>query len=216
MSYKDYKNLADNINSAYNNEYNYDDAIVADYLMKVKEIKKSKENPFVFFYENIISKPLEYNYYERIGKENYKKASADALSCLEIQNDFMRISSRAISSWLINALHFVDHFVLFFIQDIKNHKIKSYPSIGLEKARYKQMSEYTEDDVRMIGFILIEFYDYRNKLSHRTIKKEDGKQQIIKPNYHKINKTVKKHYPDILKRMLNIFKDNRELPITIR
>jgi len=175
--------------------------MVAEYLEKEKRKSGAKENPFMYFYEDVISSSLSFNFKTAIGDSIYKNASDDALSCLNTCNEFRKLSSWAISGWLQNALKFTDHIVLHYIQDYCKEIPKSYPNSGVEKSRYIQLSE-KDGDISIAGAELKDLYELRNKLEHRTKVHADGKQELIPPQRNKVRYVVVKLYPDALSRIL--------------
>lgn len=179
--------------------------MLEDYLEKEKKKSGAKENPFVFFYEDVISSPLSFNFQTVLGVENYKNASDDALSCLNTCTEFYKLSSWAVSGWLQNALKFTDNIVLHYIQDCCKEIPKSYPNAGVEKSRYIQLSE-KDGDISTAGAELKDLYELRNKLEHRTITHPDGTQELISPKRNKVRQVVVKLYPDALMRILKTYK----------
>lgn len=179
--------------------------MLSEYLEKEKRKSGAKENPFVYFYEDVISSAISFNFKTAIGDFFYKNASDDALSCLNTCNEFHKLSSWAISGWLQNALKFTDHIVLHYIQDFCKEIPKSYPNAGVEKSRYIQLSE-KDGDISTAGAELKDLYELRNNLEHRTKIYPDGKQELISPKRNKIRYVVVKLYPDALSRILKTYK----------
>jgi hypothetical protein len=179
--------------------------MLAEYLEKEKKKSGAKENPFLFFYEDVISTPMSFNFQTALGEANYKNASDDALSCLNSCTEFYKLSSWAVSGWLQNALKFTDNIVLHYIQDCCKEIPKSYPNAGLEKSRYIQLSEKV-GDISTAGAELKDLYELRNKLEHRTKTHPDGTQELISPKRSKVRQVVVKLYPDALKRILRTYK----------
>ena len=179
--------------------------ILADYFAKEKRKSGAKENPFEYFYEDVISSPLSFNFQAALGEANYKNASDDALSCLNTCTEFYKLSSWAVSGWLQNALKFTDNIVLHYIQDCCKEIPKSYPNAGVEKSRYIQLSE-KDGDISTAGAELKDLYELRNKLEHRTITRSDGTQELISPKRNKVRQVVVKLYPDALMRILKTYK----------
>ena len=179
--------------------------MLAEYLEKEKKKSGAKENPFVFFYEDVASSSLSFNFQIALGEAIYKNASDDALSCLNICTEFYKLSSWAVSGWLQNALKFTDNIVLHYIQDCCKEIPKSYPNAGVEKSRYIQLSE-KNGDISTAGAELKDLYELRNKLEHRTITHPDGTQELISPKRSKIRQVVVKLYPDALIRILKTYK----------
>jgi len=178
--------------------------MLSEYLEKEKRKSTAKENPFVYFFEDIISSSLSFNFKTAIGDSNYKNASDDALSCLNTCNEFRKISSWAISGWLQNALKFTDNIVLHYIQEFCKEIPKSYPNTGVEKSRYIQLSE-KDGDISTAGAELRDLYELRNKLEHRTKVHPDGRQELIPPQRNKVRYVVVKLYPDALSRILKAY-----------
>jgi hypothetical protein len=179
--------------------------MIAEYLEKEKKKLLAKENPFVFFYEDVISSAISFNFQTTLGAGYYKNASDDALSCLNTCTEFYKLSSWAVSGWLQNALKFTDNIVLHYIQDCCQEVPKSYPNAGLEKSRYIQLSE-KEGEISIAGAELKDLYELRNKLEHRTITHPDGTQELISPKRNKVRQVVVKLYPDALRRILRTYK----------
>jgi hypothetical protein len=176
--------------------------MLSEYLEKEKRKSGAKENPFVYFYEDVISSPMNFDFHAVLGDGNYRKASDDASTCLNSCNEFRKLSPLAIDGWLQNALKFVDHIVLHYIQDCCKVIPKTYPSIGIEKARYIQLSENEDKLISVVGAELKDLYDLRNKFEHRTIVHEDGKQELIAPKRGKALQVIQRLYPDALKGIL--------------
>ncbi len=179
--------------------------IIADYIEKEKRKIGAKENPFVYFYEDVISNSFSFDFKTALGEPTYKNASSDALSCLNICDDFYKLSSWSINGWLQNALKFIDNIVLHYIQDCCKEIPQKYSGLGVEKSRYKHLSEKSEDDISIVGAVLENLYNLRNDLEHRTIIHPDGKQELIAPKRNKVRQIVVKLYPDVLRRILKTY-----------
>jgi len=206
MNFRDIENIENLASSTETTTSGFHQEIIADYLEKEKRKSGAKENPFVYFYEDVIADSLAYNFQSVLGATYYKNASDDALSCLNICDDFYRLSSWSVNGWLQNALKFIDNIVLHYIQENLKEIPKTYPNAGVEKARYIQLSEKT-GDISTAGYELKDLYDLRNDLEHRTIIHTDGKQELVPPKRNKVRQTVVKLYPDVLKRILKTYKD---------
>lgn len=207
MNFREIENIENLAASTETTTGGFHQEIIADYLEKEKRKSGAKENPFVYFYEDVIANSLSYNFQTVLGTPYYKNASDDALSCLNICDDFYKISSWIINGWLQNALKFIDNIVLHYIQEVLKEIPKKYPNTGIEKSRYKQLSEKDEDDIRISGSVLENLYDLRNDLEHRTITHADGKQELVPPKRNKVRQTVVKLYPDVLNRILRTYKE---------
>lgn len=180
--------------------------MVAEYLEKEKRKSEAKENPFIYFYEDVISCSLAFNFQTILGMPYFKNASDDALSCLNICDDFCKLSSWSVNGWLQNALKFVDNIVLHYLQESLKEIPKTYSNAGIEKARYIHLSEKA-GDVSTAGYELKDLYDLRNNFEHRTIIYPDGRQELVTPKRNKVRQTVVKLYPDVLKRILKTYKE---------
>ena len=199
------ENIAVSIETATSSGFQLE--MLAEYLEKEKKKLGAKENPFVFFFEDVILSPVSFNFQTVLGKANYKNASSDALSCLNSCPEFYKLSSWAVSGWLQNALKFTDNIVLHYIQDCCKEMPKKYPNAGVEKSRYIQLSLSEKDgDISIAGAILTNLYELRNKLEHRTITHPDGKQELISPQLNEVRRNVVKFYPEALKRILKTYK----------
>jgi hypothetical protein len=178
--------------------------ILADYFAKEKRKSGAKENPFEYFYEDVISSSLSFNFKSVLGDAQFKNASEDALACLEICIDFSKLPIYSISGWLQNALKFIDHLVLHYIQEV----LKETPIIlgGEEKSRYIQIKR-KKGEISDAGDKLIYLYELRSKqLEHRTRVFPDGRQEIISPPRKLIRKEIAKSFPDVLKIFLRTYK----------
>jgi len=178
--------------------------ILADYFAKEKRKSGAKENPFAYFYEDVISSSLSFNFKSVLGDEQFKNASEDALACLEICIDFSKLPIYSISGWLQNALKFIDHLVLHYIQEV----LKETPIIlgGEEKSRYIQIKR-KKGEISDAGDKLIYLYELRSKqLEHRTRVFPDGRQEIISPPRKLIRKEIAKSFPDVMKIFLRTYK----------
>lgn len=206
MNFKEIENIENLVSSAEVTTSGFYQEIIADYIEKEKRKLGAKENPFVYFYEDIISNSIEINFQNALGGTIYKHASDDALNCLNICTEFYKLSSWGVSGWLQNALKFIDNIILHYIQEVLMEIPKQYTNAGIEKARYIQLSEKT-GDVSIVGYELKELYDLRNNLEHRTIIYADGRQELVPPKRNKVRQTVVKLYPDVLNRILKTYKE---------
>lgn len=206
MNFKEIENIENKVTSTETAASNsYQMQMLSEFLEKEKRKSGAKENPFVYFYEDVISNSLSFNFQSALGEPTYKNASDDALSCLNICNEFYKLSSWSVNGWLQNALKFADNIVLHYIQDCCKEIPKSYRMTGVEKARYVHLSE-KEGDISTAGAKLKDLYDLRNCLEHRTKIHADGKQELIPPKRNKVRHVVVKLYPDALKRILKEYK----------
>lgn len=207
MNFREIENLENQVAS---NELiaasDYQSVILLEYLEKEKRKKGAKENPFVYFYEDVILSSLSFDFQPAIGEINYKNASDDALACLNLCAEFRKLSNWSVSGWLGNALKFIDNIVLHYIQDVCNEIPKKYIDSGIEKSRYVQLSLNKEKEISVAGAELKDLYDLRNDLEHRTIIHANGKQELISPQRNKVRKVVVKVYPDALHRILRTYK----------
>lgn len=206
MNFREIENIENLASSTETKTSGFHQEIIANYLEKEKRKSGAKENPFVYFYEDVIANSLAYNFQTALGVTYYKNASDDALSCLNICDDFYKLSSWSVNGWLQNALKFIDNIVLHYIQDMLKETPKTYPNAGVEKARYIHLSEKT-GDISTAGYELKDLYDLRNDLEHRTIIHTDGRQELVPPKRNKVRQTVVKLYPDVLQRILRTYKE---------
>lgn len=188
----------------------YQSVMLAEYLEKEKRKSSAKENPFVYFYEDIILSSLNFDFQLAIGKPNYRNASDDALTCLNMCAEFRKLSGWNVSGWLNNALKFIDNIVLHYIQNICCEIPEKHQNSGIEKSRYIQLSLKKDKDISVAGSVLKDLYDLRNKLEHRTIIHSNGQQELIPPKRNKVRRIVVKLYPDALKRVLRVYKTTFE------
>lgn len=204
MKFKDLKDLENYANSTKGSESYNQSEILKEFLEKEKKKTESRKNPFVFFYEDVISNSIGFNFKTAIGETSFDNASDDALACLEICCDFNNLPVYSISGWLQNALKFTDHIVLHYIQEV----LKAKPIIiyGEEKSRYIQIKRI-KGDISDAGEKLIYLYDLRSKqLEHRTRVYPDGRQEIIPPLRNRIRKEIIKSFPVVLKLFLRNYK----------
>jgi len=180
--------------------------ILSEYLEKEKRKSKAKENSFDYFYEDVIAATLAFNFQSALGDLYYKNASDDALICLEICNEFRKLSSWNVGGWLQNALKFVDNIVLHYIQECCKDIPKPHPKYGVERARYVHLTE-KGGVISTVGALLNDLYELRNGLEHRTKIYSDGKQELLKPRWNMVRRQVTKLYPDVLRRILKTYKD---------
>ena len=201
--YADYTKAIDRPNDFYNEiDPNTINSSIA-YLDE--KAQKIKSHPFEYFYEDIIKKDLDVDFSTKLSAGDYKNMKDDSKECLEICRDFHRISSRVINTWLSSSFKVVDYLVLHIIQHIKQEKPKTYPGVGVEKARYKQLSEYTDVNLKLVGTKLYALYYTRNQNEHRTKTNPDGTQYLINPNRNKTREMVIDYYPKVLKELQTVF-----------
>jgi len=167
----------------------------------------AKDFPFEYFYEDVISGALRFKFKPVIGERNYKNAEKDALACLEISIEMWKLSPYSVPLWIQSALKFVDYLVLYYIQEYRKDTPRKYHKAGVEKSRYIQLSEYSDNEIKVAGNELAELYKMRNGFEHRTIIHEDGTQELVKPNFNKLKKKGTKLYSNALKRILKEYKN---------
>lgn len=169
----------------------------------VSQQKKDYEfNPFEYFYEDVISKLLKFQFKLALGNNIYSKASDDAFACLETCERFMNLNPHKIHGWLMVALKFVDHFVVHYLQDIRKVVLKKISKFGPEKSRYIYLSKI-DCAISKAGLILIDLYEIRNKeLEHRTKTMRDGTIELLKPDRKSVYNEVIKYYPEVLNAIL--------------
>jgi len=209
MKFKDIQRLEDDTQGGISSESKITLEQIDGYLEFIQRKENAKSRPFEFFYEDVIEASLDFDFNEAIGVPYYNNAEKDALCCLNICDEFNKISPYKIYGWLQNALKFIDNIVLHYIQEYLKQVPKKYDSFGQEKSRYKQLSESkAQKEISEAGYILINLYDMRNKLEHRTKVNADGTQELIRPKYGKFRQKVRKLYPLVLTKILKGYKEN--------
>lgn len=205
MNFKEIENIENLVaSSQFTQSSNFSLEILKEYIEKEKKKSGAKQNPFVFFYEDVTSSLLDFNFTSILGNTQYKNASDDALACLEICDDFSKLPLYSINGWLQNALKFTDYLVLHYIQEVlKETPIKLG---GEEKSRYIQIKK-KQGAISEAGNKLVYLYELRSKhLEHRTKIFPDGRQEIIAPPRKQIRKEVSKSFPLVMKIFLNTYK----------
>jgi hypothetical protein len=181
--------------------------IIADYIEKEKRKVGAKEQPFLYFYEDVVSEVVAFDFQSALGMNYYKNASDDAMSCLFICDEFRKLSSWNTFSWLQAALKFTDNLILHYIQE----KLKEIPEklqgIGVEKSRYFHLAKKTGAE-SVVGHVLVNFYDLRSDSEHRTIIYPNGRQELVPPKRNAIRRQVVKLYPDLLIRILRLYQES--------
>lgn len=167
-----------------------------------------KKYPFEYFYEDIIASQLGIDFSKILSIGDYKNIKEDAKECLDICNEFRKLSSRIVNTWLQSSLKVADYLVLHFIQGIKKDRPKTYSGLGVERARYRQLTEYIGETEKNLGAKLEALYSARNSNEHRTYKNEDGTQTLLRPDRHRTRKLVIDFYPEILDGFKKIYSKN--------
>ena len=199
MKFSDIENLEKSLSAPENSALNsFHQDLIQEYLQKEQRKTTAADRPFEYFYEDVSASELGLDFKKILGEKYYRNASGDAMSCLHICNEFRKLSAYQVSGWLQNALKFVDHLVLHYIQEICKEKPKKYDKAGLEKSRYIQLSEKAGSP-GIAGAYLKDLYEQRNRLEHRTIVHDDGRQELIPPQRNKVRKLVVKLYPEVLR-----------------
>ena len=80
--------------------------MLSEYFEKEKRKSTAKESSFEYFYEDVIAVSLAFSFQKALGEQCYQNASDDAFTCLEICNEFRKLSTWNVSGWLQNALKF--------------------------------------------------------------------------------------------------------------
>ena len=123
---------------------------------------------FHWFYSDIIEKTLQFNFKGALGEALYIDACADADACLHMSLEVRTIPPALINNWLNAALKTVDNIVIHYIQDYLKVPFISYPSLGEESSRYRQLA-YEVNPLGQAGTRLENLYSlYRNAYEHRT------------------------------------------------
>ena len=206
------ENLVSSKETTGNGFSSFQKQMFSEYLEKEKRKTIAKENPFDYFYEDVIAVALAFDFQTSLGEPYYKNASDDASTCLEICNEFRKLTSFSVVGWLPNALKFVDNLILHYIQECCKETPKPHQTYGVERARYAHLAE-KGGYISTVGFYLHELYEMRNGLEHRTITHSNGKQELLPPRRNKVRYRVEKLYPDILRRILKTYKniDNEKI-----
>lgn len=211
MSFKKFKALEESIEEELS-QNSISEEVLKSYFIKEKRKKEAKSRPFEFFYEDIINTALDYDFNAALGNMHYLNAERDARCCLDICDEFNKISPYSVNGWLVNALKFIDHIVLHYLQDYMKLKLLTYKGLGVERSRYKQLSELKVDaEIAEAGLILLHLYKLRNELTHRTIIRADKTQELIRPKYGKVRKEVRKNFPKVMHNILIAYKNKRTI-----
>ncbi|MDR0605841.1 MAG: hypothetical protein LBG80_16225 [Bacteroidales bacterium] len=205
MNFSEIENIEKQVVAAEYEERNYYLPMFEEYIAREHRKEQSKENPFVYFYSDVIADEIAYDFQPILGDKAYKNASEDAQSCLSICDELLKLSSYSATGWLQNALKFADNIVLHYIQDVCKETPKKYDNAGIEKSRYIQLCEKS-GDISVAGANLKELYELRNKFEHRTKTNSDGTQELIRPQKNKARYTIVKLYPIALKKILQTYK----------
>lgn len=204
MSFSKYKQFDEVIENTSDNYYGIDNQIINTSLEIIEERALKKKNlPFEYFYEDIIQEVLRIDFTTIFDQSDYKALKEDAMECLELCDNFQKLSAKNINSWLQASLKVVDYLVLDYIQNINKETPKKYNQLGIERSRYQQLEEDLQPDIKDIGTKLKALYDFRNSNEHRTKTNPDGTQILIRPNRHQTREIVMKYFPTIL----NTFKN---------
>jgi hypothetical protein len=206
MNFSEIEKVEKQIETAEYEERSYYVPMLEKYIANEKLKEKAKENPFVYFYSDVIAGEISYDFQPVLGDTVYINASEDAKSCLSICDKFRQLSGNSVMGWLQGALKFADNIVLHYIQDVCKEIPKRYDNAGVEKSRYIQLSEKSED-ISVAGTKLKELYDLRNQFEHRTQKRSDGTQVLLRPPKNKARYIVVKLYPLALKKILETYKN---------
>lgn len=204
MRFSDIENIENLVSSPDLGLNSFHQEMLSEYIDKENRKSIAKQNPFNYFYEDVIASDMLLDFKTILGESYYKIATDDALTCINICDNFYKLSSWTVSGWLQNALKFTDTIVLHYIQFYLNEIPKTFHNSGIEKARYSHLME-KKGDIAVAGALLKELYDFRNKLEHRTIVHPDGKQELVAPQRNLVRQFVVKHYPDVLKRILKSY-----------
>jgi len=185
-------------------------AIMLKELLENEERKaEARKSPFKYFYEDIIALSLDYNFQIALGNSYFDNATHDAKSCLDISVEFRKVTPSIIFSWLQNALKFIDHLVLHYIQECCKETPKVFPNQrGIESSRYLHLAN-KNGNISQAGYKLGELYEMRSQNEHRT-KEINGKQVLIRPKTNRVRYRVVELFPEILKIFLKTYKT--ELP----
>lgn len=200
MSFDKYAKYAHSVEQP-NDYYNQiDSETISESIMIMDEkAQKIKSNPFEYFYEDIIQELLNVDITSQFKKGEYKALKEDTIECLEICDEFYKLSSRKVNTWLQSSLKVVDYMVLHYIQVIRKDKPKKYDRLGVERSRYQHLQDYSEQEIKDIGVKLNALYEARNSNEHRTRINPDGTQVLIRPDRHYTRKLVMDYFPVIMK-----------------
>lgn len=105
MSFDKYAKYAHSVEQP-NDYYNeIDSAIVSASIQYFNEkAQKIQSSPFEYFYEDIIQEKLGINFQIILSEEEYEGICDDAIECLEICDEFYKLSSSRVNTWLQSSL----------------------------------------------------------------------------------------------------------------
>jgi len=176
-------------------------------LIAIGLIEKEKESyviededSFVYFYEDVIDRKIDFDFEEKLTTPVYEVAQSDATNCVNTFSSIKKLEDNSsLYSWLQNAIRFTDHLALHYLQEIINETPEKQGDAGAERSRYIQINQ-KKNDAEKAGRIMDNLYDCRNKLEHRKIKDSEDSdyQRIIPPNYKRAKKQIVKRYPEAL------------------
>lgn len=171
-----------------------------DLISKEEEVVRIEDDPFTYFYKDVINKELDFDFTTAFPNNVYTLAQDNARTCTRVYTSINKIEENAnLYAWLQSAIKFTDHFALHYLQEIKNEEPTLQGDAGRERSLYIQINQKANDAERA-GRIMDNLYDCRNKMEHRT--KNDPKRPgfviIIPPKYRGVKKQIKKRYPEAL------------------
>lgn len=206
MNFSEIEKIEKQVEASEYEERSYYLPMFDEYIAKERrKEQQTKENPFVYFYSDVIAADILYDFQPVLGDRMYKDASEDAQTCLSICDEFRKLSGYSVAGWLQNALKFTDNIVLHYIQNVCREKPEKYDNAGIEKSRYIQLSG-KQGDISVAGARLKELYDLRNRFEHRTKIHPDGTQELIRPQKNQARRIIVKLYPVALKKLLQTYK----------
>jgi hypothetical protein len=175
--------------------------LLINLILREVESQTADEDIFIFFFEDVTSSKVSFDFKKALTLPVYELASKDAENCISAVKSFKNLEeNNKLTLWLQSALKFTDHLALHYLQVIVKEVPVKQGDAGKERSRYIQINQ-KKNDAEKAGRILDNLYECRNKLEHRTVSDplHPGNQKILPPNYKRTKKQILLRYPEALK-----------------
>ena len=158
-------------------------SVLVDALTLEDTKQHAFEDPFKFFYTDVVEAALKFDFRSALGDNLYDGACEDAKTCLNITLDIRSAPAEVTNVWLNAALKTLDNVVIHYIQEYLKAPFKIYENCGQETYRYRQLA-HEPLPISEAGTKLENLYNqFRNSYEHRTkIDKKTNKLIIDRQN----------------------------------
>jgi hypothetical protein len=177
-------------------------------LEEKQNITKAKEDPFNYFFTDIISRQDIFNF-ETVLKGTYGTAQEHAGCCIDIFIRFSQLEANiSLYQWLSSAIKVVNCIAIHYLQEVLGEQPQKQGYACKERSQYIQINTKGVK-AQKAGSVMDNLFEYRNEMEHpiKNDPKSPGKQIFFKPNYRRFKKNIEKTLPKALNSFDDAYKE---------